>query len=198
MLFRSPAWDSVVYWALDLETGGLDPRRDAILAVGMVPVRDGHVRIGEGYRTLVRPEGRVDPRSIEAHHLVAGEVRDAPALADVVREIDRRLERHVLLVHHRKLDVPFLRRAFRDAGARWRDPPVVDTVERLLRLARRAARRSPELPADPPSVNLSAARERLGLPGYRAHDALTDAVATAELFLVVRDALGARRLRELT
>ncbi|HYQ80643.1 MAG TPA: 3'-5' exonuclease, partial [Anaeromyxobacteraceae bacterium] len=41
MLFRSPAWDSVVYWALDLETGGLDPRTDPILAVGMVPLRQG-------------------------------------------------------------------------------------------------------------------------------------------------------------
>ncbi|BDG02608.1 3'-5' exonuclease [Anaeromyxobacter oryzae] len=197
MLFSSPAWDAVVYWSLDLETGGLDPRRDAILAVGMVPVRAAHVRLGEAYQTLVRPEGNVDPRSIAAHQLVAGETRDAPPLADVVREIDRRLDAHVLLVHHRKLDVPFLRRAFRAAGVRWREPPVVDTVELLLRQARRAHRAHPELPSDPPSVNLSAARERLGLPGYAAHDALTDAVATAELFLVLREALGARTLRDL-
>ncbi len=197
MLFSSPAWDAVVYWALDLETGGLDPRRDAILAVGMVPIRAAHVRMGEGYRTLVRPEGNVDPRSIHAHQLTAGETRDAPALADVLREVDRRLDGHVLLVHHRKLDVPFLRRAYRDAGLRWRDPPVVDTVALLLRHARRAHRAHPELPSDPPPVNLSAARERLGLPVYQAHDALTDAVATAELFLVLREALGARTLRDL-
>ena len=25
--FRSPPWDEVTYWALDLETGGLDPKR---------------------------------------------------------------------------------------------------------------------------------------------------------------------------
>jgi DNA polymerase-3 subunit epsilon len=31
----SPPWDSVTYWALDLETGGLDPRADPILSVGI-------------------------------------------------------------------------------------------------------------------------------------------------------------------
>ena len=35
VLFRSPAWDAVTYWALDLETGGLDARRDPVLAIGI-------------------------------------------------------------------------------------------------------------------------------------------------------------------
>ena len=45
-----------MYWALDVETGGLDAKRDPIIAVGMVPVRAGRIRLGECYRTLVRPE----------------------------------------------------------------------------------------------------------------------------------------------
>ena len=40
VFWRSPPWDSLVYWSLDLETGGLDPRKDAILAVGMVLSED--------------------------------------------------------------------------------------------------------------------------------------------------------------
>jgi DNA polymerase-3 subunit epsilon len=199
VLFASPPWESVVYWALDLETGGLDPRTDPILAVGLVPVREGTIRVGEAYRTLVRPQpGKaVDPRSVEAHQLVADELRDAPALADVLGAIEARIADGVLLVHFRALDVAFLKRAWRDAGRRWPAPPVVDTVELLLRLAGRAHRMSPDLPADPPSVNLAAARLRHGLPAYQAHDALTDAIATAELFLVLRDALRARTLRDL-
>jgi DNA polymerase-3 subunit epsilon len=46
-------------------------------------------------------------------------------------------------------------------------------------------------------MNLTAARHALGLPEYPAHDALTDAIATAELFLVLRHRLGARKLRDL-
>jgi DNA polymerase-3 subunit epsilon len=199
VLFSSPAWDSVVYWALDLETGGLDARTDAILAVGMVPLRAGTIRLGEAYRTLVRPEeGRaIDPRSVQAHQLVLGEVRDAPPIDEVLPEVERRLVEGVMLVHHQAIDVEFLRRAFTRRGLRWPRPPVVDTVELLVKAARRARFRNPDMPDDIPTLNLGKARREHGLPDYQAHDALTDAVAAAELFLVLRRRLHARTLRDL-
>jgi DNA polymerase-3 subunit epsilon len=196
----SPDWDQVLYWALDLETGGLDPTRDPILAVGMVPVRAGTIRLGEAFSSLVRPEDgkEIDPESIRAHQLVWGEVSGAPPLREVLPEIARRLEGDaVLLVHNRALDLAFLRRAFKGAGLHWPHPDVVDTLALLRRSAERERRRRPELPEDPRALNLTRARRRLGLPDHPAHDALSDALATAELFLVLRKALGARTLREL-
>ena len=199
MIFSSPPWDSVVYWALDLETGGLDARKDPIVAVGMVPLREGTIRLGEAYRTLVRPEEgkRIDPRSVSAHQLVQGEVREGPPLAEVLEEVDRRIRQGTLLVHNRGIDVAFLRRAFRSQGLGWPSPPVVDTVDLLVRAARRARFTRPEHAAEVPELNLSSARRQYGLPEYSAHDALTDAVATAELFLVLRKVLRARTVRDL-
>jgi DNA polymerase III subunit epsilon len=197
-VFRSsPPWETVTFWALDLETGGLDPSIHPILAIGMVPIRAGSVRLAEGWQTLVRPDGPVDPRSIRAHGLLEADVADAPAIEAVLPELDRRLREGALLVHERTLDVAFLRRAWRRAGARWPAPPVVDTVALLLRAERRARILRPELANEEPVVNLASARRRHGLPDYPAHDALTDAVATAELFLVLRHRLDARRLRDL-
>jgi len=199
VLFRSPAWDSVVYWALDLETGGLDARTDPILAVGMVPLREGVIRLGEAYGSLVRPEDgrRITPESIRAHQLVWDEVREAPPLAEVLRQVDRRLREGVLLVHHQMIDVGFLRQAYRRQGLHWPRPRVVDTASLLVKEAGRARFADPDRPDQMPSLQLSAARRDHGLPDYQAHDALTDAVAAAELFLVLRKALGARRLRDL-
>ena len=199
MLFRSPAWNSVVYWALDLETGGLDARVDPILAVGMVPVRDGVIRLGEAYSSLVRPEDRshITPNSIRAHQLVWEEVRDAPQLAEVLREVDRRIREGALLVHHQTIDVGFLRQAYRRHGMHWPAPKVVDTANLLFKEGRRTRFANPDRPDHMPSLQLSVARREHGLPEYQAHDALTDALAAAELFLVLRRSLGARRLRDL-
>ena len=199
MIFASPPWDAVTYWALDLETGGLDPGKDPIIAVGMVPVRGGRIRLGESFRTLVRPGGqrRIDPASVPAHQLVLDEVKDAPLIDDVLPVIERQLRDNVLLVHHRAIDVAFLQEACRRTGVKWPGPKVVDTVDLLLRAAKRARFTNPDHPQDRPVLNLSAAREAHGLPPYQAHDALTDAVATAELFLVLRHELGARTLRDL-
>jgi DNA polymerase III subunit epsilon len=198
MLFASPPWDAVLYWALDLETGGLDAVRDPILAVGMVPIRAGRIRLGESYRTLVRPGARpIDPASIRAHQLVSGEVRDAPAIDEVLPEVARRLSGNALVVHQRAIDVAFLREACRRTGQRWPGPKVIDTVELLRRCARQARFRTPELPLETPALVLSLARDAHGLPPYQAHDALTDAIATAELFLVLAHELRARTLRDL-
>lgn len=196
----SPPWDSVTYWALDLETGGLDVKHDPILAVGMVPIRAGTVRLGEAFETLVRPPHGADitPGSIRAHQLVPGDVAAAPPLEAVLAEVDRRLAEGALLVHHAGIDVRFLKRAYPAAGLRWRKPPVVDTVDLLARVAKKKRFIDPDAHDREPVLNLGAARRRLGLPDYAAHHALTDAISAAELLLVLRRALGARTLRDLT
>ncbi len=196
---RSPPWDSVTYWSLDLETGGLEPKTDALLAVGMVPIRAGLIRLAEAYYSLVRPEpgARLDPGSVRAHQLVGEDLATAPSLAQVVPEIAARLEDAVLLVHHRALDLEFLRRVFASAGRRWPAPKVVDTIDLLVAIERRKRMRDPHLPEKLPPLNLTQARRGWGLPDYPAHDALSDALATAELFLVLRDALRARTLRDV-
>ncbi|MBI5067769.1 MAG: 3'-5' exonuclease [Deltaproteobacteria bacterium] len=196
MLFRSPRWKEVTYWALDLETGGLDSRRDPVISIGMVPVREGTIRLGEGYRTLVHPEGgaSIDPASVAAHQLVRGDLGAAPRLAEVLPEVERRLREGVLIVHHQSIDVTFLKRDFARSGLQWPKPRVVDTA-RLLALTSRMA--EPGLASDQIERNLTLARREYGLPDYGAHDALLDAVATAELFLVLRKRLGIQRLRDL-
>ena len=194
---RSPRYTEVVFWSLDLETEGLDPRTDAILSVGMVPVRRGLVRLGEAFHTLVRPRAERDPEAVAlgAHHLRPFDTRDAPDLASVLPEVSRRLEGNVLLVHHAPIDVRFLGAAFRESGLPFTIPPVVDTVRLLYRWA--SVRRFLGNPPGEPELNLFAARAQLGLPAYPPHDALVDATATAELFLALRARLGAERLRQL-
>jgi DNA polymerase-3 subunit epsilon len=199
VLFSSPAWESVTYWSLDIETGGLDPKRDPIISLGMLPIRDGIIRLGEAYRTLVCPEvGReIRPESVQAHQLVRDEVRAAPPLPEVLDEVDRRVRQGALLVHYQGIDVAFLKQAFARHGRRWPSPPIVDTVELLRKLHRKRRFINPDLSDTEPSVNLAEARRRLGLPDYQAHDALMDATATAELFLYLRQALNAKTLRQL-
>jgi DNA polymerase-3 subunit epsilon len=198
LFFSSPRWDLPVYWALDLETGGLDARHDPVISVGMVPVRAGVIHLGESFSTLVRPDpGRpIRPESVRAHQLLAGDLRKSPPLKAVLMEVDRRLEGGVLLVHNKGIDLPFLKEGHGRVGLSWKKPTVVDTVDLIVKAASRRRFLRPE-GEQMPSLNLSEARRVHGLPAYSAHDALIDAVATAELFLVLRQVIGARTLRDL-
>lgn len=169
--------------ALDLETTGSDAAAE-VLEIGTVPVVDGVIRIGEVHRTLVRPAERSAVEGIGAHHLRPSDVADAPSLPEVLPDLlDRIAAADALLVHHAPLDVRVLRRACAATGLRWPKPRVIDTVELIDRVRRRqrdtgAGRRLPR--------GLGAARAALGLPPHQAHEAVADAIATAELYLALR------------
>jgi len=195
--FASPRWDEVIIWALDLETTGLRPDRDEILSVGMVPIRNGVIRYGDRFHSYVRPDpdAGLSTEGIRAHHLVPADYADGPPIAEVVPEIERRLREGVLLVHYAQLDVSFLKKAFARAGATWPKPVVLDTIDLILKLHHRQHRFSPHPPT--PRTGLADAREAAGLPVYPHHDALSDALATAELFLLLRSRLGLCTLRAL-
>jgi DNA polymerase-3 subunit epsilon len=201
---RQP-WTDVDCWALDLEMSGLDPAAGRVVAVGMVPLRDRVIRVGEGFATLVRPDGPLpggsgvspgmDMSGVAAHHLLPDQLDAAPSMAEAVAEIDGRLAGSVLVVHAAEVDLPFLCRAYRDAGRSWPHPPVIDTLRLLRRHERHRLAVEPVETAIPGT--LAAARARLGLPAHDAHDALADAVATAELLLVLAHRLGVRTLGDL-
>jgi DNA polymerase-3 subunit epsilon len=166
----------------------------------MVPIREGFVRLFEAYRTIVRPPRKFSTNSaaIATHQILPREATQGRDLREVLPEIDRRLREGVLLVHHARIDVAFLKRAYRSLRQRWPAPPVVDTVQLIWKVASRGRFLGEQSPGKvDPELRLADARAELGLPAYPAHDALTDAIATAELFLALRTRLGAKKLRDL-
>jgi DNA polymerase-3 subunit epsilon len=178
---------------VDLETTGLDPKRDRVVAVGAVPIRDGVVRCSELLAVRVQPDGNSSWGGVEAHGLLPAELDAAPPLGQVLRWLDVRLRQGVLVVHGVGVDVPFLERSYRACGIPWPHPPVVDTARLLQRMGHRLR----WLGSEHVPLDLGSAREHLGLPAYPRHDAAWDAVATAELLVVLAFRLRARSLGDL-
>ena len=82
---RRQPWDGVTFWALDLETTGLDPQHDRILSVGMVPVREGLIRWGDRHYTLVRSPGKTsESGALGVHQILPGDTASAPKEEEVL------------------------------------------------------------------------------------------------------------------
>lgn len=168
--------------ALDLETTGLDPARDEIVAVGLVPVDGTIVQLSGAWGEVVRPSSeRGVGQSAIVHGLTDDALAGGSGLGDVVTGVLEALRGRVLLAHHTAIEVGFLIRACRRLQVAVPDVRVVvDTV----RLQRRVLGRGRTLGhGHDDELRLGAARAHFGLPAYPAHDALTDALACAELYL---------------
>lgn len=179
--------------ALDLETTGLDPRRHEVLAVGWVPVRGDEIDLSGAGQHLVRPRGEVGESAV-LHGLTDDALRAAPPLAEVLPQVLEALagahggHRRVLLAHFARIETDFLDAACREHYGTTVTWPVVDTLEMARRLLRL---RPEEVPAG--RLRLAACRRAYRLPRYRAHSAVTDALACAELFLAQQGDLAQRR-----
>ena len=198
MFFRSPRWDSIEYWALDLETSGLDPRTDQILSVGMVPIREGVIQWGDHFYSLVLPEtwSNLDGEAIRVHHILPEELQDAPPLKTILLEIEMRLAGGAALVlHHAPFDLEFLRRAFRKFERTWPKPAVVDTRVLVSRFEERQKRLMPYAPDI--TRSLAELVQLFNLAPYTPHHAMGDALATAQLFLALRARLELQTFRQV-
>lgn len=189
-------WERARYWALDIESSGIDPKRSTILSVGMVPIIGGRIDWGSRYAAFVRPDDGVGDRStVAVHQLTEAELQDASTIESVLPEVLGRLAGQVLVVHHAALDVGLLHAAARRAEVLVPELRVVDTVRLIERYNDRGAwlgRRDNPVP-----LGLSRARAHFGLPRHEEHDALADALATAELMLCLRAKLDVKTLRQL-
>ena len=181
--------DDLRLLAVDIETTGLDTRRDRVLSIGWVPVDGGRVVLGGAGRAVVR-DGAGVGQSAAVHGLTDDRLAGGEPLEDVVARLLSALTGRVLLAHFARIETGFLGSVCERV---WGAPlacVVVDTFE----LERREVVQGGGWGSEPEAgaLRLWAARERRGLPVYRAHEALTDALACAELYLAQRAGLQAR------
>ncbi|WGT47891.1 3'-5' exonuclease [Tessaracoccus lacteus] len=177
--------------AIDLETTGLSPASDHILSVGMVDVDGLRIPLGTATNLLVNPGIGVGQSAV-IHGLTDDELlAQGVTLPEALDAVFERLAGRVLLAHHAGVEVGFLTAAVRRLHGITITLPAVDTMV----LGHRAIGIGEDHPAD--ALRLWRLRRRSGLPTYKGHDAVVDALACAELYLALAQELGLRRFAQV-
>jgi DNA polymerase-3 subunit epsilon len=164
------------YVVVDVETSGLNPHRDRLLAIGAVPVAGGRLRPGEGFEVVIRSTERVGRDSILIHGI--GPQAQA-AGTDPVEALMAFLDyigKDPLVAYHAPFDQVMLERALRQTLGIGLSNPWLD-------LAWLAPALVPE--ARLPRAGLDEWLEHFGLRALVRHRATDDALVTAELLLVL-------------
>ena len=157
------------YAVVDLETTGLRPSwHDRIIEVAIV-LTDADGKVEATWVSLVNPERDLGPQRI--HGISAADVRHAPTFSEIAGQLARMLAGRTLVAHNAAFDLDFLRYAYNDSG--YDVPLVLPNALCTMRAANAL------LPGAPRS--LSGCCEYLGIPSGTAHEALSDALATASL-----------------
>jgi DNA polymerase-3 subunit epsilon len=166
------------YLALDLETSGLDSCSEHILSIGHVSIHDQRIHLDTARHILLKTPTPLQAGNVGIHRLTDDMLVNGQALTGALHDLLPELAGKVLIAHHAQIEIGFLRAACQLVfNADWL-MPVVDTQW----LARRRLERRHAV-YQPAALRLANLRETHHLPRYPAHHALSDALATAELFL---------------
>ena len=164
--------------SLDFETTGLDASRDQVLTIGFVPVDGDTIQLGGAAHRVLAASTEVGQSAV-FHGITDDQLAAGTPVADAVAETLAALSGRVLLAHFAKIETEFLSLLCERLYGAPLVVPVIDTLVLHDKLVNRGF--DDESLAG--QLRLWNARQRYGLPVYKAHNALTDAVATAELYL---------------
>jgi len=170
-------WRELEIVSLDLETTGLDPKTDQILSIGLVELKKGNIYLDTAWHKIINVGAAVPETTAVIHHITDDIVAQGEPLESVLPELLKRLTGKVMLVHYSFIEQQFINAACQKL---YGSPFIIQTIDTLPIAQRRMERRNHTIQAG--NLRLFNLMTYYNLPHYKAHNALYDAISTAELF----------------
>lgn len=178
-LFEPYEGDEVV--VLDTETTGMNPKKDEILSIGAVKVRNNRVLLSDAFEAWIKPRGAISDASIKIHGIRPVDIEHAEAAEEV---IPRLLD----FIGNRPIVGYYIRFDQRMISAYTRKMLGIDLPNELIELSemyyRRYRKSSPHEFVD---LKFDTIMEALELPRLGKHDALNDAIMSALIYLKLQN-----------
>lgn len=164
--------------ALDFETTGLNIEHDKILSIGYVNIHNGNIDLASAEHMVINANAQLSQQSVKIHHITDSEKDAGIPLSKALEQLLTVMQNKVVLVHFSDIETRFLSQSCVEQYGYKLYFPFIDTFKLgQKQLNKEIGEYHPQ------KLQLDQLRKRFGLPNYQQHNALSDAIATAELFL---------------
>lgn len=186
--YRRPVseYEFVVF---DTELTGLNPRRDEIVSIGAVRIKNLHILVDDCFYSPARTDGKGHSVGTFIHRITPDEVNSAPEPEVVIPAFVEFCGSAALVGHFLSIDISFLDRACRNILGGIMRNPCVDSIRLAKVRQKRLGKKSPAGYKAIDSYNLRGLAQLYGLPIFQQHNALDDALQTAYLFIFLVNSL---------
>jgi len=164
--------------SVDFETTGLDAKLDKLLSIGFVELHNQQIPLSSCYHQIINTQEQLEESNVIIHHITDSQKEQGQSLRQVVEALLHALKGKVMLVHFARIEQLFLQQACLEL---YGMAPIFPMIDTLAIAKRRLDKR--DVAYDPSELRLAILRDKYQLPDHHAHNALNDAIATAELFM---------------
>lgn len=166
------------FLVLDMETTGLNPQKDRVLSMGFTVIKNLRIQVKDCQHVYCRHADYIPDESVIVHQITEQKAATGEPIEAIFPQIIDALSGRVLVAHYADIEVGFLNQI---ATVLYGSPLEYRVVDTLLLAHKLIYKNSVHIERG--ALSLNQLRQRAHMPTFKAHNALTDAVATAELLL---------------
>ncbi|WP_458699578.1 3'-5' exonuclease [Sulfurospirillum sp. 1307] len=179
-LFDSIAPDDevVVY---DTETTGLNPKKDEILSIGAVKIKGNKILTSEKFETFVQPSKPISKESIKIHQIRNIDLQNGMTPNEAIDKFLHFIGSRPLVGYYLEFDVKMINKYLKPyLGIKLPNKQIeVSGIyhDKKIKL----------IPDGTIDLRFDSIMNDLGLPIFGKHDALSDAIMTAMMYIKLKN-----------
>ncbi len=164
----------------DCETTGLDPKKDEIISIGAVKIKENRILTDEAMHLFVRQEKQICHESITIHQIRHCDLEDAIPIEEAIEKFLYFIGGRTLAGYYLEFDVAMINKYTKPIMGITL-PNRQEEVSAIY-----YDKKISTIPQGNIDLRFEAIIDDLSLPKLQAHDALNDAVMTAMIYLKLK------------
>jgi len=165
------------YIVFDTETTGLNPKKDDILSIGAVKIKDNKILTSKTFEIFVKHRGEISSKSIEIHKIRPIDLENAKELHVAIKEFLEFIGSRPLIGYYLEFDVAMINKYIK--------PMLGITLpNKMIEVSEIYFDKTIELiPQGNIDLSFDTILRKCEVPDMGAHNAVNDAIMTAMIYL---------------
>ena len=178
-LFDEP--NNEEYVCFDCETTGLDPKKDDIISIGAVIIKNNKIVASKKFVKFIKPKTKLQVEAIKVHHIRECDLQDAEDINKVIKEFLEFIGSRTLVGYFLEFDIAMINKYLKPIlGIKLPNKALeVSAIYYDYKIER--------IPQGNIDLRFNTIMNELKIPSLGKHDAYNDAIMTSMIFLKLKN-----------
>ena len=178
-LFDEP--NNEEYVCFDCETTGLDPKKDDIISIGAVIIKNNTIVASKKFVKFIKPKTKLQVEAIKVHHIRECDLQDAEDINKVIKEFLEFIGSRTLVGYFLEFDIAMINKYLKPIlGIKLPNKALeVSAIYYDYKIER--------IPQGNIDLRFNTIMNELKIPNLGKHDAYNDAIMTSMIFLKLKN-----------
>jgi len=165
------------YVCLDCETSGLNPKKDEILSIGAVHIKDNKILMSKTFNIFLKPSKNIDSESIKIHHIRPIDLENGIEPQKAIFQLLEFIGSKTIVGYYIEFDIAIISKYTQEFIGIKLPNKTIEVSSMYYKTRRKSSYYGLV------DLKFDTILKNLNIPNFGKHDALNDAIMTSMIFL---------------